>query len=102
MIKNLQKTAAELSREYNLSCPIIARYTDLTSEVGELGKEILLGSNYGNDELKITDDTSKEIGDVLFSLAMLANSLNLDLEECFSDTVEKYRKRFGQTGQVGS
>ena len=99
---NLQRAASDLAQEYDLNAPIMERYADLVSELGELGKELLLGSNYGTSELKITDNTAKEMGDVLFSLAMLANSLDLDLEECFSAAVGKYRERFGQTGQIGS
>ena len=98
----IQRAAADLAQKYGLNAPAMARYTDLASEMGELGKELLLGSNYGADELKITDDTAKEMGDVLFSLAMLANSLDLDLEECFDKAIGKYQKRFGQTGQIGS
>lgn len=101
-MKNLQQVAAELAQEYGLNAPLMARYTDLVSEVGELGKELLLGSNYGNSELKITAGTATEIGDVLFSLVMIANSLNLDLDNCFDEAIEKYRQRFGKAGQIGS
>jgi len=101
-MNNYQKTAADLAREYSLDAPGIARYADLVSEVGELGKELLAGSKYGAQELQITDDTAKEMGDVLFSLAMLANSLDLDMEACFDAAIAKYRIRFEQTGQIGS
>ena len=101
-MNKIQQAAADLAQEYSLDAPIMARYADIVSEMGELGKELLLGSNYGADELKITDGTAKELGDVLFSLAMLANSLDLDLEECFDKAMEKYKKRFEQTGQIGS
>jgi len=101
-MENLQSKTAELAQEYGLSAPAIARYADVVSEIGELGKELLVGSNYGAAELKITDSTAIEMGDVLFSLAMLANCLDLDMAACFEAAVEKYRARFGQAGQVGS
>ncbi|MCL2376547.1 MAG: hypothetical protein FWC76_04025 [Defluviitaleaceae bacterium] len=101
-MNNIQHEAAKLAQDYNLDAPAMARYADLASEVGELGKELLLGSKYGKEELKITDNTAKEIGDVIFALAMLANKLELDLEKCFETAMEKYRKRFEQAGEIGS
>ena len=101
-MENFQQTAADLAREYALDAPAMARYADLVSEIGELGKELLLGSNYGKNQMRITDNTAKEIGDVLFALALLADSLDLDMEKCFLDAVEKYKKRFEQTRQIGS
>jgi len=101
-MNKFQSEVAKLAQDYNLNIPAMARYTDLVSEVGELGKELLLGSGYGKEELKITDDTAKEMGDIVFSLAMLANELDLDLEECFAVAMEKYKERFEQTGQIGS
>jgi len=101
-MKKFQHDASNFARKYGLDAPVMARYVDLVSEVGELGKELLLGSGYGKEELKITDDTAKEMGDVVFSLTMLANELDLDLEECFVVAMEKYKERFEQTGQIGS
>ena len=100
-MNNFQHEAAKLAQKYCLNANLTARYMDLVSEIGELGKELLLGSEYGNKELKITDDATKEIGDIVFALAMLANEMNLDLDECFAEAMEKYRKRFEQTGQIG-
>jgi len=91
---DFQRAAAALAHEYGLYAPVMARYADLVSEVGELGKELLLGSNYGAKELKITDNTIEEIGDVVFALSLLANSLDLDLGECFAVALEKYKQRF--------
>jgi len=99
---DLQQATAELAQKYGLDAPIIARYTDLVSELGELGKELLVGSNYGANELEMTENTAKEMGDVVFALVLLANSLDLDLETCLNMALEKYHKRFGETGQIGS
>jgi len=99
---NSQQAATKLAQKCGLDAPIMARYADLVSEIGELGKELLVGSNYGASELKITENTAKEMGDVVFALVLLANSLDLDLEICLNMALEKYRNRFGQTGQIGS
>ncbi len=40
------------------------RLLDLTSEIGELSKEILKQTNYGKHEFTPSDDWSEELGDV--------------------------------------
>ena len=51
---------------------------DLVSEIGEVSKELLKSSDYGKGDLKVTEDMKKEMGDVLFSLIVLANELDID------------------------
>jgi len=86
---NLQQTATELARKYGLNTPVMARYVDLVAEVGEIGKELLVGSDYGAKDIEATGDMVKEMGDVVFSLALLASSLDLDLEECLQQNHRK-------------
>ncbi len=62
----------------------------LTEEVGELARE--LNHRYGPKKKKATEETKEigdEIGDVLFTLACLANSHKIDLDEAFSRIMEK-------------
>ena len=98
-MSNFQNTAGMIAKKYNLDAPAMARFVDLVSEIGELGKELLLGSGYGNEEQQITDNTKEEMGDVAFALALLANALSLDLDECFAASVAKYEKRWAKNGQ---
>jgi len=97
-----QKIIGEMMKEYGGSVDIMARYADVVSELGELGKELLKGNNYGAEPFTQTDNLAIEMGDVAAALALLANALNLNLDECFEAAMEKYRKRFAQTGQIGS
>ena len=91
---NFQNVAVALARDYDFVAPVMARYADLVSEIGELGKELLLGSNYDAAELQITNNTAEEVGDVIFALALLVNSLNLNLDECFDAAISKYKSRW--------
>ncbi len=66
----------------------------LTEEVGELAREI--NHEYGEKSKKGSErqgNMAVEIGDVLFILASLANSLNIDLDTAFEDVMAKYRQR---------
>ncbi|MFO7275222.1 MAG: nucleotide pyrophosphohydrolase [Bacillota bacterium] len=66
----------------------------LTEEVGELAREI--NHRWGPKKKKPTEpdgDVAMELGDILFVLAVLANQLNVDLEEAFQRVMAKYRTR---------
>src|SRR4051794_40136631 len=78
------------------------RIIDLTSEVGELSKEVLKGTDYGNKQFNITKDWESELGDVLFSLICIANETNANLEDCLNNVLNKYEKRFESKGNLGS
>src|SRR5579884_2715694 len=66
----------------------------LTEEVGELAREI--NHHYGEKPKKAGEQAGAvagEMGDILFILASLANSLDIDLDEAFSEVMAKYRQR---------
>ncbi|HLI08422.1 MAG TPA: nucleotide pyrophosphohydrolase [Ktedonobacteraceae bacterium] len=66
----------------------------LTEEVGELAREI--NARYGEKPKKATEEqgtVAGEMGDILFILASLANSLDVDLDDAFSEAMAKYRQR---------
>lgn len=94
-VSNLIKTC-HLNNETNI------RYIDLVSEVGELGKEILLASNYGTQKEKYTDNFSLEIGDVFFSLLCICESQRINLNESFSQVLDKYKARYKSKEDIGS
>lgn len=98
----MQEKVNELIKKYNLESSIEIRYIDLVSEVGELGKEILKGNDYGNKEFVATDNLESEIGDTLFSLICVANGLNIDLNLALENVLEKYEDRFSTKGNIGS
>ena len=66
----------------------------LTEEVGELARE--LNHRYGEKPKKVSEGEANlavEIGDVLYILASLANSVNVDLDAAFDEVMAKYRTR---------
>lgn len=101
-MEDIQKTVNEMIKKYSLESSIEIKFIDLISEVGELGKELLKGSDYGKRKFINTDNLESEIGDVLFSFICIVNSLNIDLKEAFDKVIEKYNSRFLENGNIGS
>jgi NTP pyrophosphatase (non-canonical NTP hydrolase) len=69
----------------------------LTEEVGELAREI--NHRYGEKTKKAVEeqgDIAGEMGDILFILASLANSLDIDLNSAFEEVMAKYQRRDAQ------
>ena len=98
----MQKRVREFVGRYNLSCGETARYLDLVSEVGELGKEILKGTDYGKRPFSAPAALKGEVGDCLFSLLALCGELELDAEEVLAEAMDKYARRFERKGDIGS
>jgi NTP pyrophosphatase (non-canonical NTP hydrolase) len=72
----------------------LAQLARLTEETGELAREI--NHRYGEKPKKSAEndrETIEEIGDVLFVLVSLANSLNIDLEEAHDIVMDKFNTR---------
>lgn len=98
----MQNKVRNFIQDHKLDCPLESRYLDLMSELGELGKEILLATNYGKTNFSPSKNLSSEMGDCLFSLLALCDSLGLDAEAALEGALAKYRARFIQKGNVGS
>ena len=74
--------------------PPLANLARLTEEVGELARAI--NAQCGPKPLKPGEprpDTLAEMGDVLFTLAALANTLGLDLGEAAVGAVQRAQAR---------
>ena len=101
----LSKWQAEMARfvaAHDLEASETVRMLDLVSEVGELAKEILQGSDYGRAPVALKATWSSEMGDTLFALICLANTTEVDLEQALTQAMEKYRERLEATGDAGS
>lgn len=97
-----EKTMAELQREvdayisqfkegYFSPLALVAR---LAEELGELAREI--NHHFGEKPKKTTEPEKtieEEIGDLLFVLICLANSLDIDLTKAHDFVMEKFRTR---------
>lgn len=100
---NWQQQASNFSQDRNLAHTAGVYVLDLISELGEVAKEILRATNYGEHEtFETTSDLEGELGDVLYSLCMLATTLNVDLDEALSATLHKYEVRWQEKGHMGS
>lgn len=66
----------------------------LTEEVGELAREI--NHRFGEKPKKPDEKENSienELGDLLFILVCIANSLEIDLEQAYDQVMKKYRVR---------
>ncbi len=97
-----QEKAAGFARAHGLSMEPRVRFLDLNSELGELSKELLKASGYGEGPITAGPDMKEELGDCVFSLLCLADSLGLDAEGALEEALEKYEKRFAEKCDIGS
>lgn len=96
-----QRRVAAFVEEHDLTAPPAYRLLDLHAEVGELAKDATESTGYGEspEDFAIESD---EIGDALFALLALADSLDVDAGEALGEALEKYRRRMGRSGDPGS
>ena len=72
----------------------LAMMARLTEEMGELAREV--NHYYGEKPKKTTEKENsieEELGDVLFVMICMANSLNIDLETAHNIVMEKFNTR---------
>ncbi len=101
-MNELQTTVADFVAAHGLETPICARLLDLVSEVGEVAKETLKGSAYGQVPFECPPGWASELGDVLFSLFCLANSTGVDLDAELVAALGRYSERLARSGDAGS
>ena len=98
----MQHTVKLFIEQHDLACPVMARYIDLVSETGELGKELLKATDYGKADFQPNDRITLEAGDCLFSLLALMNELGIDAQQALNSVLHKYEQRIQQQGSAGS
>ncbi|RKD94015.1 MazG-like family protein [Halopiger aswanensis] len=96
-----QQRVAEFVERYDLETPPEYRLLDLVSEVGELAKDANESTGYGSDpdDLEINSD---EIGDALFALLALADSLEIDAGAALEEALAKYEDRLSESESPSS
>lgn len=80
--QKVQKRAAKSGMDYPDAAMALA---DLEHEIAELKAEILAGRSAG---------VCDEMGDIIFSAVNVARKLELDAEECLTDSCNKFIRRF--------
>ena len=88
--------------EYGLEMAPEHRLLDLESETGELAKELLTTSEYGEHPVETTPALEAEFGDVYYALLSLADECGIDPEAALEASLEKYRTRIEDEGSAGS
>lgn len=100
--RDIQRRVADFVDRNQLEIPVEYRTLDLVSEVGELAKEVLEASRYGDEGFEPSPAWEEEMGDALFSLVCLANSTGVDLERALKGALRKYRSRMDTDGNPSS
>jgi len=99
---NWQQQSTEFAQKQNLTHAPSVYVLDLISEVGEVAKEILLAMEYGERPFQLQAGLVGELGDVLYSLCLLATAVNVDLDEALAVALQKYAARQQAKGHIGS
>ena len=92
-MKDIQKKVKLFCEKNELNSPIEHRVLDTMSELGEVAKEILKMSNYGDRPIKYNDNLKMELGDLLYSIITIANVFDIDLDEALNEVLRKYDQR---------
>ncbi|WP_128477081.1 MazG-like family protein [Halorussus pelagicus] len=96
-----QRKVAEFLAEHEMDADPAYRILDLASEVGELAKDANESTDYGASPEQV-DVNADELGDALFSLLAVAESLDADAEAALDEALAKYEQRIEATGDPGS
>ncbi len=100
---NWQRKANKFALKYNLHHSPMVHALDLVSEVGEVAKEIIVATEYGRQSAQFNQpDIDYEMGDVLYSLCLLASAAGVDLGEALDASLAKYEERMQKRGHSGS
>lgn len=89
--EEVDRYISQFEEGYFSPLALIAR---LSEEVGELAREI--NHTYGEKPKKPSEEEKsieEEIGDIIFVLACITNSLNLDLSNAFHISMNKIKER---------
>ncbi|WP_440989933.1 MazG-like family protein [Haloarchaeobius baliensis] len=96
-----QRRVAEFVATHDMETEPAYRLLDLSSELGELAKEICASTAYGSRpaDVAVSED---ELGDALFALLALAEELDVDAGAALETSLAKYERRIEKTGDAGS
>jgi len=88
--------------ENRMTASAEARLLDMMSELGEVAKEVLRASRYGQGPATVSEAMKEELGDLLFSVLAFAAENGIDAERQLALANEKYRRRLAAKGTPGS
>lgn len=96
-----QDRVATFIETHDLQAPAAYRTLDLSAEVGEIAGAVAGSTEYGAtpNAVAVPED---ELGDALFALFALADSLDVDAEVALETSLTKYEARIATDGEPGS
>lgn len=98
-LKDLQTQVDDFVNQFEIGYwPPLAMLGALVEEMGEISR--ILNAKEGHKPMKrqvksLDDLLTEEMGDVLFSIACLANYYKIDMHTALAKTIKKYNKRDG-------
>ena len=95
----MQEKVAEFIHAYGLETDIETRFIDFISEAGDLGKSILLSTDYGTRKAVPSEDLKAQAGDTLFALLALFSDLSISEEEVLKDVLARYEARMKELNE---
>ena len=98
-MNNLQSKVSQFNQERNLNIAYTLRILDLSSEIGEICK---LGFSTGLGKKIEHEIWQEELGDALYSLLSLMNSLDVDAEKTLDAVLRKYEERMVLRNSIDS
>ncbi len=101
-LSDFQKKIKGFVEKFDLETTLESRMLDLVSEIGELSKEILKGTDYGRKPFEKTEEFDGELADAFFSLVCIANYTVTDMSEALEKALRKYERRLKEKGDAGS
>lgn len=96
-----QETVARFVATHEFETPPEYWLLDLVSVVGKLSQDAVEATNYGSDPDAVSID-AEGIGDTLFALLALSESLDVDAGEALETVLEKYERRLEDGDDPGS
>ena len=100
-MEETQRRIKGFCEKHNMSTSPEHMVLDAMSELGEVAKEVLKMTDYGTKPAEPREELKSELGDLLFALMTIANSLDIDMQEALDLVLEKYEKRL-KKGSAGS
>jgi len=101
MANAAQRKVREFVAASGFATSLEAHVLDLASEVGELAKAWLEATGYGKRAVNDVRAMRDELGDALYSLLVVANQLEVDVDELLDTTLNKYAQRHRASPEPG-
>ena len=101
-LTSVQQRIADFVGQNNLEAPLPYRLLDLSSELGEVCKELLKSTRYGREPFAESAAWEQEVGDLFFTLLCVANSSGVNLEAALEDALLRYEGRIQASGTPDS